>query len=169
MNRLASVAVVFLGIAGLLGEGGAAAAAEATVGALRIDNIWARASIGGSTGAFLSIHNDGDADRLRSVSSRATPDVQVHATVKDGDVMKMRQVDGLDVPAHGSVDLQPGGYHIMVMGLTAPLKVGDQLPLTLHFDKAGAVDVLATVQKAGAPAPAHDPGDHGMNDHQHMH
>jgi len=64
----------------------------------------------------------------------------------DGDVMRMREVDGIDVPPGQRVELKPGGMHIMFMGLKAPLKAGDSFPATLTFQKAGDVKVSVKVQ-----------------------
>lgn len=155
--------------AGILGFAVSAGAAETKLGALTIETPWARASAGGAAGAFLTIHNEGDADKLVSVTSTAASDVQLHVTIKDGDVMKMRPMDdGLDLPTKGEAVLQPGGSHIMLMGLKAPLKEGDSLPLTLHFAKAGTVEVVAKVLKAGASAPmAEHDHSHMMMDHTH--
>jgi copper(I)-binding protein len=68
----------------------------------------------------------------------------------DGDVMKMRQVEAIEVPAGKSVELKPGGLHIMFIGLKAPLKAGDKFPLKLKFEKAGEVTVQVNVEAAGA-------------------
>ena len=77
--------------------------------------------------------------------------------------MKMRQVDGLDLPAGQAVTLKPGGYHIMLTGLTRPLKEGETVSLTLSFAKAGSREVTAPVEKIGAMGPdAH--GAHGGTD-----
>ncbi len=150
----------------ILGFGLTAHAAEFKSGSLTIENPWARASMGPIAGAFLVIRNDGgEMDRLVGLSSEAAGDVQIHQTREVNGVMTMRRVDGIDVPPHGEVALKPGGYHIMLMGLKAPLKVGDTLPLTLKFQKAGAVPVTAAVVKPGAVGGT--PGG-GMMDHQHM-
>jgi copper(I)-binding protein len=70
----------------------------------------------------------------------------------DGSIMRMRQLPGIDLPAGGAVALQPGGNHIMLIGLKAPLKEGDKFPLTLTFAKSGKVEVEVIVEKPGAPA-----------------
>ncbi len=157
--------------AGVLGFAVSAGAAETKAGALTIETPWARASAGSAAGAFLTIRNEGADDRLLAVTSPAAGDVQLHVTIKEGDVMKMRPMDGLDLPAQGQAVLQPGGSHIMLMGLKAPLKEGDSLPLTLHFAKAGTVDVVAQVLKAGASGPMaeHDHSHMMMMEQQHTH
>lgn len=161
MKRLALIAALFLGVAA------PAAAAEVHVGTLVIENAWARASAGTAAGAFLTIRNDGEADRLVGVTTDAASDAQVHTTVKNGEVMEMRAVDALDIPAHGSVALRPGSYHVMLMGLKHPLKAGDTLSLTLRFEKAGTVAVSAPIEKAGASGPS-DGQQPMMMDHEHM-
>jgi copper(I)-binding protein len=128
-----------------------AQAAEVKSGSLTIDTPWARASAGTNSAAFMTIKNDGDTpDRLLTTQSDAAKDVQLHVSVKDGEVMRMHPIEGIDVPAHGSVELKPGSYHIMLMGLTAPLKAGDAVPVTLGFQKAGEVKVSVPVQAVGA-------------------
>ncbi|HXP95961.1 MAG TPA: copper chaperone PCu(A)C [Telmatospirillum sp.] len=161
---------IVLFVACLLGFAVSVNASETKLGSLIIETPWARASAGSAAGAFLSIRNEGPDDKLMTVSSPLAADVQLHVTIKDGDVMKMRAVDGLDVPRDGKAVLQPGGSHIMLMGLKAPLKEGDSLPLTLHFAKAGTVEIMVPVLKAGAsePAASHD-HDHMMMDQQHTH
>ena len=66
--------------------------------------------------------------------------------------MKMEHVDGIDIPAHGTLLMKPGGYHIMLMGLTQPLKEGEEIELTLIFEKAGEVKVTAKVGGVAAGA-----------------
>jgi len=96
-------------------------------------------------GAFLKIQNQGGADRLLAASSSAAGMVQLHSMAMDGNVMKMREVEAIELPAGKTVELKPGGLHIMLMGLKAPLKAGSSVPLTLKFEKAGAVTVNLTV------------------------
>ena len=140
-----------------------AQAAEVKAGSLTIESPWARASAGANSAAFLTIKNDGDTpERLLTTKSDAAKEVMLHTSFKDGEVMKMRPVDGIDVPAHGSVELKPGGYHIMLMGLAAPLKDGDSFPLTLGFQNAGEVKVSVAVQSISAMGAA-------MHEHMHDH
>ena len=86
-------------------------------------------------------------------------------SMADG-VMNMRKVEGgLVIPAGGSASLSPGGFHLMLMGLTAPLKEGQMVPLTLTFEKAGPIEVQLQVDKMGATGPAHGAGEN--EGHQH--
>jgi len=129
------------------------------LGALEIGQPWARATPPSAPagGGFLKITNTGSTpDRLVSASSPAAELVQVHEMKMEGSVMRMREVDkGLEIPAGGSVTLAPGSYHLMMMGLKAPLKQGSPVPLTLVFEKAGKIDVELAVESIGAQAPQH--------------
>ena len=136
---------------------------------IAVDNAWARASATPTASVYLTLRNGGEADRLTGVTTDRAASAQLHRTVQDGQVMRMRPVAGIDLPAHGSVALRPGGLHIMLMGLKAPLKAGDTLPVTRHFQKAGDVAVSAAVLKAGATgAGADDKSGGAMMDHDHM-
>jgi copper(I)-binding protein len=116
---------------------------------------WARASAGQTGAAYMMLKNDGDTDdKLIAVSTAAAAKAELHNMTMEGDVMRMRSVDGIPVKAHGSAELKPGGLHVMLMGLKAPLKQGDSIPVTLTFEKAGKVSVQVPVQPAGAAAPA---------------
>ncbi|MGL5286036.1 MAG: copper chaperone PCu(A)C [Aeromonas sp.] len=88
-----------------------------------------------NTAAFMTLHNDADkAVKLVAADSTLTPTVELHTHINDNGVMRMRQVESIEVPAKGSVVLQPGGLHLMFIGLKASLSAGQQVPLTLHFD-----------------------------------
>ncbi|HIJ63079.1 MAG TPA: copper chaperone PCu(A)C [Rhodospirillaceae bacterium] len=125
----------------------AAAAADGIV----VEHPWSRASAAATGAIFLSISNSGGADRLIGASSPAAAEVQLHVSEADGDIMRMRRVDGVDIPAHGAVVFQPGGYHLMLIGLKEPLKAGTTVAVTLDFAKAGKIAVTAAVEKPGAP------------------
>jgi len=122
-------------------------AQEAKVGSIKIENAYVRATAPGqpAAGAFMKIDNSGAADQLLSASSPAAGEVQLHQMSMEGNVMKMGQVKDIAVPANGSVDLKPGGYHIMLMNIKAPLKVGETVPVKLKFAKAGEVEVKLPV------------------------
>jgi copper(I)-binding protein len=99
--------------------------------------------------AYMIIRNGGDADdALIGASSDVATATEVHESKMDGDTVTMRQVDRIGVTAQGSVELKPGGYHVMFIGLTRELKSGDVVSVTLHFEKAGDVAVQATVRDA---------------------
>src|SRR6185436_10587301 len=99
-----------------------------------VENAWARATPPGAkiAAGYLTIRNAGAADRLVSASSPAAEKVETHVTVKDGDVSRMREVKGYAVPAKGKVELAPGGSHLMLVNIKAPLKEGEKVPLVLR-------------------------------------
>ena len=121
---------------------------------MSVENPWARATPPGAkiAAGYLTVRNAGAADRLVSVTSPAAAKVETHITVKDGDVSRMREVKGYAVPAKGSLALAPGGSHLMLVGLKAPLKEGDKVPLVLRFEKAGEVKTALAVRALGAPS-----------------
>ncbi len=96
---------------------------------------------------YLKLANKGPVDRLVAASSPAAGTVEIHSMSMEGDVMKMRQVDAIELATGQTVELKPGGYHLMLMGLKAPLKVGDKFPLTLKFEKSGEVVVRVHVEE----------------------
>jgi periplasmic copper chaperone A len=136
-----------------------AMAQDVETGALKITGAWAKAMLPGQPvgGGYLMIENTGaEADRLVSVSSAASPDVQIHEMKMEGDVMKMRRLaDGLEIPAGGKVELKPGGYHLMFMAVPEPFKQGGVVKITLKFEKAGEVEVALPVEAANATGPGH--------------
>ena len=125
---------------------------------LGVDNAWARPTVPGQVagGGYLSIQNKGGADRLLAASADVARSVEMHRMSMEGEVMKMRQLEALDIPAGKTVELKPGGLHLMFIGLKEPLKVGTSFPLTLRFEKAGELKVQVKVMTA--PAAAHDAG-----------
>ncbi|WP_299444238.1 copper chaperone PCu(A)C [uncultured Rhodospira sp.] len=129
-----------------------AMAAEVTAGSLTIADPWARASAGMARAgaAFMTITNTGDSDRLVSATANVSDVVELHTHIKDGDVMRMRKVEAIDVPAGETTMLQPGGLHVMFIGLHDPLQEGETFPVTLTFEQAGDVDVDVIVKSVGA-------------------
>lgn len=128
-------------------------AEEVTAGPLTIAEPWARASAGRARAgaAFMTIANAGtEADRLVAAAAAVSEVVELHTHVKDGDVMRMRQVEAIDVPAGETTALQPGGLHVMFIGLHDPLEEGETFPVTLTFEHAGDVTVTVTVKGVGA-------------------
>jgi copper(I)-binding protein len=128
--------------------------AVAQGGDVEIKNAWARATPGGAQAAATYVTITSPAgDRLTGASTPAAKEATLHSMSMDGGVMKMRQFDGIDLPAGKAVTLKPGGYHIMLTGLAKPLEAGQSFPLTLDFAKAGAQQVTVTVEKVGAMGP----------------
>ncbi|MFN9472851.1 copper chaperone PCu(A)C [Acidovorax sp.] len=135
-----------------------------------VKDAWVRATVPQqqATGAFMSLLAAKDS-KLVAASSTITPLVEVHEMAMDKDVMKMRQVPSIDLPAGKAVELKPGGYHVMLLDLKQQVKEGDTVPLTLVFQsKDGtreSVHVKAQVRplkSSGAPA-SH--GAHGAHKH----
>lgn len=123
---------------------------------LRIEQPFARATAptARAGGAYMTIVNNGaTADRLLRAESSVAARVELHTVIKEGDVMRMREVPGIDVPANGKAMLAPGGFHVMLRELKAPLKAGDTAPITLVFEKAGRIEVAVPILPLGA-APA---------------
>jgi copper(I)-binding protein len=145
-----------LGLAGILAAT-AAVAQDFQLGPLKIDQLWARPTVAGQSagGGFLSIQNSGSKpDRLLGGRSPAAAAVEVHEMRMEGDVMRMREIKALELPAGKRVTLAPGGFHLMLVGLKAPLKIGDKVPVKLRFEAAGDVDVVFQVANKAAPAGA---------------
>ena len=119
-----------------------ALAATPAAAQIAVEDAWIRATPPGAKTAagYLVIRADA-ADRLVSVSSPSAERVTTHVTVHEGDVARMREVKGYDVPAGGTLELKPGGAHLMFVNIKAPFKEGEQIPATLRFAKAGEIKV----------------------------
>ena len=137
----------------VLGLGLTAQAQEAKVGAIKIEDAYTRATVPGQqvAGGFMKIDNKGGTDLLVSASSPIAGEVQLHEMSMEGNVMKMRQVKDIPVPAGGMVELKPGGMHLMFMNIKAPLASGETVPVKLKFAKAGEVEVKMPVNAMGSP------------------
>lgn len=122
---------------------------------LTVTDGFSRATPGTGPGvAYVTIHGGDVADRLVSVSSPRSPRVEMHSMVMQGEVMRMREIEAIDIAPGATVRLAPGGLHLMLMGMAAPLKAGETLPLTLMFEKAGPRTVNLPVGPIGATGPA---------------
>jgi hypothetical protein len=147
-----------LALAALLAALAAGAhARDYKLGSLEIGQPWSRATppTAQAAGGFLVITNKGTvADRLVAVRSTVSDKVEIHEMKMDGNVMRMRELDkGLEIPPGATVELKPGGLHIMFMGLKAPFAKDQRVPITLVFEKAGSIDVDLTVAALGAQGP----------------
>jgi copper(I)-binding protein len=124
---------------------------------LKIDHPFARATPPGARtgGVFVTVENTGTKpDRLLSASTPVAGIAELHAMSVDAGVMRMRGVTAMEVKAGETLQLKPGGYHVMLSELKQPLKVGDKFPMTLKFQNAGAVEVSVWVEDMGAmPSP----------------
>jgi len=104
---------------------------------------------GANSAAYMIIRNTGnEPDKLIAASSDVAKTIELHTVIEEGGVMRMRQVEGgIDIPANGQVELKPGGFHVMLIGLTRDLNAGDSVQLTLTFEKAGQIPVTAQVRQ----------------------
>jgi copper(I)-binding protein len=156
--KVARLTVLFALSVIVLGPVGGVTFAAAESQGVTIEGAFARATIGqGRVGAvYFMIHNGaGVKDRLTGASAEVAKRVELHTHLHENGVMKMRPIEGVDVPARGMVALKPGGDHVMLMGLSAPLKEGDHFPLVLTFEKAGEISVMVSVGGVGASGSAH--------------
>lgn len=147
---LTLVALLFLSLAAFAKE----------PGAITVSDSWARPSLGNGTvtAAYMTVKNSGGVDDV--LNAAETPQamrVEIHETkMNNAGVMRMRQLkEGLSVPAGGSVQLKPGGAHLMVMGLKEKVAEGDTLTVTLDFEKSGPMEVSFPVGKAPEASAAH--------------
>jgi len=131
-----------------------AATAEATAehAGIEISDAWARATAGlesENSAVYMLITNHGDDDRL--VAASASPDlaarVELHETVRDGDAMRMQQVDGWDIAAGGTLELKQGGNHVMLLEIAEQFVPGMTVEVTLEFEQAGEISVSAPVRE----------------------
>jgi copper(I)-binding protein len=161
--RFARAFALFL-FATLTLVGAVAHAHSVTKGDLLIYHPYAPPSLKGVTSAGVyirSIKNQGDKpDRLVSASSPVAARVGLHSVTLDGTVMRMREVSAIDLPANGTVSLRQGNgaYHLMLVDLRQPLKIGDRFDLTLQFERAGTQTIQVWVQAPHATE---------SEDHQH--
>lgn len=129
-----------------------------SLGPLRLIAPWARATPASAANgaAFLEIRNTGaESDWLIAADSPVAGMAGIHKTAMTDGVMKMRPIDKVEIPAGGSILLKPGGLHIMLMKLAAPLQKGSTVAVSLTFEKAGRVELAVPVTGPGAMAPPH--------------
>jgi copper(I)-binding protein len=146
MSRLIAAAVVAVGL-------WAAAGIEASAATgVSVEHAWARATPRGAPNgaAYVTLVNKGsESDRLVAASSPVAVNIQIHEEKTESGISRMRQLDGIDLPPGSTIMLKPSGIHLM-LGLKQPLKQGQTFPLTLTFQKAGAVEVTVKVGAVGA-------------------
>jgi copper(I)-binding protein len=153
----------------------ALAGSSAFAQSVDVKDAWARTSVPGqkATGAFMKLTAK-DGARLVAISTPAAAVAEVHEMKMDGDIMRMRAVPGgLDLPAGKTVELKPGGFHVMLMDLKAALPKGSSVPLTLTFKDAKGVESRVELQVpvstvnpvAKAAAPSGE--DHSQHKHSH--
>lgn len=127
---------------------------------VNVKDPWVRATVANqtATGAFMQISVPTDA-RLVEARTHVAGVVEIHEMTMEGNVMKMRAIPGIDLPAGKPVELKPGGYHVMLMGLKQQLKDGDTVPLTLVIEHAGqkreTIELKAPVRPLGTASQPH--------------
>lgn len=140
---------IILGCALLLS--GFANAHDYKSGNLHIDHPWSKQvpPTSAVAAAFFNVMNHGDEDdTLLSAESPIAGKTELHAHIHEDGMMKMREVENIDIPANSTRTLKPGSYHIMFFNLQKVPALGDRFPLTLHFSKAGAIKIDVAVEKA---------------------
>jgi hypothetical protein len=123
-----------------------------------VEQPWSRATPpGAGIGVgFMRLHNAGAApERVVGAASPVAGRVEMHVTSRDGDVMRMRQVESFEIPAGGTFELKPGGAHLMLVNLKHPLKQGEKVPLALKLASGGVLKLELPVAPMGARRPAH--------------
>lgn len=136
-------------------------AAAGQAGTLTISGAWARATPPAArTGAvYLTVTNDGGApDRLVAGASSAAASVEFHAHMMDAGVARMRAIEAVEISPGEPAIFQPGGLHVMLIDLRAPLREGQSIPLTLTFARAGTITLDVPVRRTappGTPLPSH--------------
>lgn len=146
MKLISTVVGIALSVASLLTHAHSFKLGEITIG-----HPYSRTTAAGqaSGGGYLKLENKGADDKLLSASADVAASVELHSMSMEGDVMRMRQIDNIALPQGKTVELKPGGLHLMLVGLKAPLKNGDKFAMKLKFEKAGEVTVTVNVEAGG--------------------
>lgn len=158
----------FFGWIATLALGASAFAHEHKAGDIHIDSSYARPTVATQTAGavYVSIENRGKSpDQLVSVASPISKSAEIHTMSMQGNVMKMREVPNIDIKPAEKIVMTPGhGYHIMLIGLKQPLKIGESLPLTLRFKNAGSIETKVPVEdRRSENAATHN------SSHRHQH
>ncbi len=151
---------------------GSAAAHDFSVGSMKIEHPWSRATPKGASvaGGYMKITNTGTTpDRLTGGSVEAAKRFEIHEMSMEGGVMKMRELPkGLEIAPGATVELKPGSYHVMMMNLSKQFVQGEKVKGTLTFEKAGKVDVEFAVEAVGGPPQGHGASKGGAKgEHKH--
>ncbi|MBS1254070.1 MAG: hypothetical protein MAG451_03126 [Anaerolineales bacterium] len=115
---------------------------------IHVEGAWSRPATAGGTGAvYVTVTNEGGAaDSLLGAQSEIAEAVELHETTMENDVMRMQPVSSVEVPAGGRVTFEPGGLHVMLIGLKQDLSAGDRFEITLQFEASGSVPVEVSVR-----------------------
>lgn len=154
-RRFALLSTALLALATI--TGGQALKIARAEGPIRITDAFARAArAGGNAAAFMRIENRGEVpDQLIEAACDVASRVELHETSIQGGMMQMRPVAAIDLPAGGEAVLQPGGLHLMLLGLRRKLEPGEQIELRLRFARAGEMTLAVPVRAAGAMSQGH--------------
>ncbi|MGE3913654.1 MAG: copper chaperone PCu(A)C [Chloroflexota bacterium] len=159
---LAAILVLMLAAAIVSPSASLDVAATGPAGRLTVQDAWARAATrsadgsGGTSAIYLQVRNPGgQPDRLLGVTSPVAATTEVHRSAIEDGVMQMRPAGPVDVPAGEAVTLQPGGLHIMLMGLQQDLVAGERVEVTLQFEHAGDITVDTEIRAPMQQAPMH--------------
>lgn len=145
-----------ISIALALTLGAALSFSAENAGGPTVSKAYARASATAgakSASAYLTVSGNGKADRLVAVMSSAAEGAVLHESKAVDGVAIMNHLEGLDIPPDGNVELRPGGLHVMLTGLKAPLKRGEKIVLTLTFETAGQIEVIVPVGSVAQDGP----------------
>ena len=153
------VTLMALGTAYLSATAADQSHAHHQMGIPEASQVWSRAMPPTApTGAvYFTLQNPGDApDRLLGVHTPRAKKAELHTHVHEGDMMRMKQIDSIEVPAGGQIEFKPGSNHVMLFELSAPLAAGERFPLTLEFEHAGEVTVEVSIQDQAPTPSAHE-------------
>ena len=123
-------------------------AAPVAAGDLTIEGYWVKAMLPGQpvAGGYFTVTNKGPDDKLISATSSKSARMELHEMAMKGDVMEMREIEGgIAIPAGATIELAPGGLHMMFFDVADAFKAGDTVPVTLTFEKAGTVELMVPV------------------------
>ena len=117
---------------------------------------WARVTPGSRTGAvYFTLHNGGaQSDRLMSGATPLAERAELHSSIDENGVMRMEKINAVEINAGGSVPFQPSGMHVMLINLSPDAAPGKTMPVTLHFEHAGDIQVSVPILAPGTPPPA---------------
>lgn len=140
-------------------------------GSIEVIDARARFTTGDVGAVYFEVHAEGLDDTLVSASAEIADDTQLHTVVTEGATSSMQRVEGIPIDAGGHITLQPGGYHVMLLGVEAIPEVGSTFEVVLEFERAGRVTVTVEVEAFGGDDPGMDHEDMGNDemDGEHGH
>lgn len=147
MNHL--VCLVCWGALCILGFIGGEAFLSPTLADIRIENPWVRASTGPNAALFMTLVNTGESpEKLVGAQIDICEHAELHTHIEENGIFRMREVDFIEIPAESSIALKPGGYHVMLMKINAPLRKGDEISITLLLDNKKEITFAAPIKDA---------------------